>query len=110
MRVREKIYFVIGAIWIICLCVSAFTTADAAEDGAALYKRACIGCHGADGSSTSMGISQAVKGQSSGALYQKLTGYQAGTFGGGRANVMQNVIKSYSAEQLKALADAMSRL
>lgn len=110
MKVREKIYMAIGIVWIVALCSNFFTSADAAEDGLALYKRACVGCHGADGTSTAMGIPEAVKGQSADALFQKLAGYKAGTFGFGRKNVMENVVKSYSDEQLRALADAMSKL
>lgn len=110
MSLKHKIYMLIGIAWIVGLCSNFFTNADAAEDGSALYKRACIGCHGADGTSTAMGISAALKGQSTDELYTKLVGYKDGTFGFGKKNVMENVVRSYTEEQMRALADSIAKM
>jgi cytochrome c len=110
MKLKEKIYMAIGIVWIVALCSNFFISADAAEDGLALYKRACVGCHGADGASTAMGIPEALKGQSAADLYRKLAGYRDGSYGFARKNVMENVVKSYSDDQLNALVDAILKL
>lgn len=80
-----------------------------AADGAALYK-SCIGCHGADGSKAAMGSAKPVKGQGAEELYKKMKGYADGSYGGERKVMMTNAVKKYSDEELKALADYMSKL
>ena len=106
---KRFIYGLIGVAWVISL-LSNFFEADAAQDGGQLFQRACIGCHGESGTSTEMGIPNALKGQSADALYKKMLGYKAGTFGGSRRNVMQSAVKSYSEEQIRALADSVAKL
>ncbi len=106
----RKLYLLAGCFCLVGLSLAALSGANAAEDGLALYKRACIGCHGADGSSTAMGIPQALKGQSADDLYKKLAGYKNGTFGFEKKKVMENALKPYSDEQLKALADGIATL
>lgn len=79
-----------------------------AADGAAIYK-VCAGCHGADGSKTTGG-STPVKGQTADALFTKLKGYAAGTYGGEGKKVMENGAKKLSDADMKAVSDYMGKL
>ncbi len=69
----------------ICAALAFGISAAVAADGAALYK-SCVGCHGADGSK------------------------QDGSYGGEKKAVMTNLVKRYSDEEMKAMADYMSKL
>lgn len=80
----------------------------AAADGAELYKP-CIGCHGTDGSKAAMGVATPVKGQTADELYKKLKGYVDGSYGAERKAMMTNAVKKFSDDDLKALADHMSK-
>lgn len=93
----------------ICAALAFGISAAVAADGAALYK-SCVGCHGADGSKVAMGVGQAVKGQKADELFKKLKGYADGSYGGAKKAVMTNLVKRYSDEEMKAMADYMSKL
>ncbi|MGE4262895.1 MAG: cytochrome c [Desulfovibrio sp.] len=92
----------------LCLMLAfAASTALAAEDGKALYVK-CAGCHGADGSKTTM--SKALKGQSSEAIVKAMRGYKAKTFGGSKKATMENMASRMDDAQFKALGDFISKL
>lgn len=78
-----------------------------AADGKALYAQ-CAGCHGDDGSKAALGAARPVKGQTAEALYGKLKGYAADSYGGSKKAVMAGVAKKLSDEDMRALAAHMS--
>ena len=98
-----------------CLCLlslAAFAFAAslaAAADAAEMYKSACAGCHGADGSKSAGGTTP-LKGQKADAVLKMLEGYAAGTFGGSKKAIMENIVKKHSAEELKSLSDYIGAL
>ena len=97
---------------LILLSLAAFTFAASmavAADAAEMYKASCAGCHGADGSKAAGG-SAALKGQKADAVLKMLEGYAAGTYGGSKKAVMENIAKKHSAEELKALSDHITTL
>lgn len=79
-----------------------------AATGEELFK-SCAGCHGADGSKPTGG-STALRGQSADELMRKMNGYLDGSFGGEKKNVMTNILKKHTPEDLKMLADHISKL
>ena len=95
---------------ILSLTAFAFAASMAfAADGEALFKASCAGCHGADGSK-STGGSAPIKGQKADETLKMLQGYAAGTFGGDKKAIMENIAKKHSAEELKALSDYIGTL
>ncbi|MGE4268021.1 MAG: cytochrome c [Deferribacterales bacterium] len=88
--------------------LTAVSTAFAAADGAALYAK-CKGCHGADGSKKALGVSGVIKGQSAKDIEADLKGYQAGE-GGAKKAIMQSQVAKLTPEEIKALADYISKL
>ncbi|MGE4497438.1 MAG: cytochrome c [Deferribacterales bacterium] len=88
--------------------VTTFAMAFAASDGAALYNK-CKACHGADGSKVPAGAKAAIKGQSPADLEKKLAGYKDGSYGGEKKATMQRMAAGLSPEDMKALADYMSK-
>lgn len=81
------------------LAVSGYTA-----DGGALFAR-CARCHGDRGDKPP----HILKGQDASVLLEKLNGYAAGTFGGEKKNVMQNMVKGLSEEDRQALASHIAR-
>ena len=78
-----------------------------AADGKALYAK-CAGCHGADGAKTS--LSKALKGQKAEAIAKTLAGYKAKTYGGAKKGMMEAQAATLSDDDIKALADYISKL
>lgn len=72
-------------------------------DAAALFAEGCARCHGEDGSGSPGGITPLSE-QTVAGIAQKLEGYKAGTYGGGRKEVMERVAGELSAEEIAALA------
>lgn len=70
-----------------------------AAEGGELYAR-CVRCHGDRGDSPP----HILKGQGADVLLEKLNGYAAGTYGGDRKHVMQNMVKNLSEADRQALA------
>jgi len=89
------------------LSFSFAATAALAADGKELYAK-CAGCHGADGSKTTM--SKPLKGMSTDAVTKALEGYKAKTFGGAKKGVMEGLAAKLTAEDIKALANYTSKL
>lgn len=75
---------------------------------ASLFQQKCAGCHGSDGSKHALGVSPILNGQSKEDIVKKLHGYQDGTYGGSKKNIMQMQAKSLSDEQIKNLAEEIS--
>ena len=100
----KKILLLLSLTAFVCAGTAAF-----AEDStAALYKSRCAGCHGADGTK-STGGSPPIKGMSSSDIETKLHGYVDGTYGGKLKNMMINLSKKLSDDEVKALADYISK-
>ncbi|MGE4319443.1 MAG: cytochrome c [Deferribacterales bacterium] len=98
----KKVLFLISI-----LSVSA--AAMAGPDGAALYAK-CKGCHGADGSKKAMGVSPVIKDQPAADIVKKLNGYKDGTYGGAKKAMMASQAGKLSPDEIKALADYISKL
>ena len=90
-------------------CLFTFGVGFAAEDGAALFKAHCQSCHGADGSKASSS-SAAIKGWNSADVLKALEGYRDGSFGGARKQVMTNIVKRLTDEQIKSVSDFVGTL
>jgi len=80
-----------------------------ARTGEDIFK-SCSGCHGADASKKALGKSQVIKGWSSEKIIDALNGYKAGTYGGATKAVMQGQAAALSEEDMKLLADYISKL
>lgn len=103
----KRILFVCAIMF--SFAMSAPYAAQANEDGAALYKKSCAGCHGANGE-RKVGGSEALHGKSSAEIEKMLLGYKDGSFGGKQKGTMQNVMKKLSDEQTKAVSDFVGTL
>jgi len=80
-----------------------------ARTGEDIFK-SCSGCHGADASKKALGKSQVIKGWSSEKIIDALNGYKAGTYGGATKAVMQGQAAALSEEDMKLVADYISKL
>ena len=86
------------------------TAAAPAADGAAAYA-ACGACHGADGKTAALGKSAVIAGQSAADIESKLKEYKAGTRDvTGNGALMKGQAATLSDDQIKALADYISKL
>ncbi len=89
---------------------TADAAAPAAVDGAAAYA-ACSSCHGADGKTAALGKSAVIAGQSAADIESKLKEYKAGTRDvTGNGALMKGQVANLSDDQIKALADYISKL
>lgn len=87
----------------LCLAVAAVYAAPAlSADGKELYTK-CQGCHGPD-------ASKLIKSKSEPDILKALHGYKDKTYGGDRKAMMENIVKNMSDEDMKAVADYMSKL
>lgn len=93
------------------LCLMMFAaTAALATDGAGLYKSACAGCHGADGSKKA-GNGAPLKTLGADETLERLKAYaEDPKYGGEHKTVMQGVVKKHSQEELQAIADHIGTL
>ena len=92
------------------VCLFSFSVAFAQEDAANMFKTHCQSCHGPDaGREPAPGINP-IKGQDSAVLLKALHGYKDGAYGGERKQVMQGVVKKLSDDQMKGLADYISKM
>ncbi len=81
-----------------------------AADGAALYAK-CAGCHGADGKTKALGKSAPIAGLDVATLEKDMQGYKAGTLNKhGMGGVMKGQVAALSDEDIKALAEHISKL
>jgi len=81
-----------------------------AADGAALYAK-CAGCHGQDGKTKALGKSNPIAGMAADEIVKDLQGYKAGTLNKhGMGGVMKGQAAALSDDDMKALADYISKL
>lgn len=79
-----------------------------AADGASLYK-ACASCHGASAEKAALGKSQIIKGWEATKIETALKGYKDGSYGGAMKGVMKGQVARLSDDDIKALADYISK-
>jgi len=81
-----------------------------AADGAALFAK-CAGCHGQDGKTKALGKSAPIAGMPADQIVKDLQGYKAGTLNQhGMGGVMKGQAAALSDDDMKALADYISKL
>ncbi|WP_292658517.1 c-type cytochrome [Nitratifractor sp.] len=81
-----------------------------AADGAALFAK-CAGCHGQDGKTKALGKSNPIAGMAADEIVKDLQGYKAGTLNKhGMGGVMKGQAAALSDDDMKALADYISKL
>lgn len=68
----------------------------------------CIGCHGPDGSKTTMG-NKAINSMSKADFVAALKGYKAGTYGGTKKVLMVNQVKNMDEATMQAIADKIAK-
>jgi cytochrome c553 len=81
----------------------------ATVDGAVVFKK-CIGCHGANAEKKALNKSQVIKGWDAQKVLTALHGYKDGTYGGTMKSVMKSQISNLSDDELKAVAEHISKL
>lgn len=75
----------------------------AAVDGKKLFMK-CVSCHGSKAEKKALNKSQIIQGWSVAKTSKALHGYKDGTYGGSMKTVMQGQVKSYSDEEIQAVA------
>ena len=70
---------------------------------------ACAGCHGADASKKALGKSEVVKGWDSAKIEAALNGYKDGSYGGAMKGIMKGQVSKLSSEDIKNLAEHISK-
>ena len=81
-----------------------------AADGQALFAK-CAGCHGQKGEKPALGKSAVIGGMDAATVLKDLEGYKAGTLNKhGMGGLMKGQAASLSADDMKALADYISKL
>lgn len=85
--------------------------ASAAMDGAALYKdKTCNACHGPKGDKPLMPNYPKVAGQNAAYLEQQMKDIKSGARNNGQTAAMKGVMHLVNDEEIKALADYLSKL
>jgi cytochrome c len=89
----------------------ALTPAVHAADGAALYKdRTCNACHGPNGNKPLMPDYPRIAGQNAKYLEKQMQDIKSGARANGNSAAMKGVMHLVSDEEIKALADYLSKL
>lgn len=83
--------------------------AKSSVDGGALFVK-CVACHGQNAEKSALGKSQIIKGWSADKVLSALHGYKDGTYGGAMKGIMKSQVSAYSEDELKALAQHISKL
>ncbi|WP_336609142.1 MULTISPECIES: c-type cytochrome [unclassified Campylobacter] len=78
-------------------------------DAATLFKK-CIACHGKNAEKLAPGAEVVINTLSESEIYEALSGYKAGTFGGKSQKTMQLQVKNLNDEDFKALAKYIKTL
>ena len=85
--------------------------ASAAMDGAALYKdKTCNACHGPKGDKPLMPNYPKVAGQNAAYIEQQMKDIKSGARNNGQTAAMKGVMHLVNDEEIKALADYLSKL
>lgn len=83
----------------------------AAEDGANLYKtKSCVACHGKEGLKPIMPAYPNLAGQNAKYLENQMQDIKSGKRANGQANAMKPVMHLVNDEQIKAIADYLSKV
>ena len=80
-----------------------FVNVQAAEEGAALYKK-CASCHGPAGEKAALGKSKIIKDMSAAQITTALKGYKDGSYGGAQKGLMKGQVASLNDAQISAIA------
>jgi cytochrome c553 len=72
-------------------------------DGAALYSK-CATCHGPNGERAALGASKIIKDMSKADFIASMKGYQDGSYGGAKKQMMEMQVKALSDADIEALA------
>lgn len=75
-----------------------------------LFTQKCVSCHGSKGEKVALGKSQIIADFNEQQLKDAMYGYQAGTYGKEMKGLMQGQVKSFTPEQIDALAKYISTL
>lgn len=78
-------------------------------DGGQLFTK-CVACHGANAEKSALGKSKIIKGWSVDKVMTAFHGYKDGTYGGAMKGVMKSQIANFNEDELKALAEHISKL
>ena len=98
---------------VMTLLAAAFVAAPAiaAPDGAALYQeKTCWSCHGKDGKKTLTPAFPKVAGQNAAYAEQQMKDIKSGARNNGQTAAMKGVMHLVSDEEIKALADYLSKM
>ncbi|MEO1937369.1 MAG: c-type cytochrome [Sulfurimonas sp.] len=79
-------------------------------DGEKLYKSTCLACHGANAEKKALTKSQVIQGWASTKIEDALHGYKNKTYGGPMKTIMEGKTKDLSDDEMKALANYISKL
>ncbi len=83
----------------------------AAPDGATLYQeKTCWSCHGKDGKKTLTPAFPKIAGQNAAYAEQQMKDIKSGVRANGQAAAMKGVMELVNDEEIKALADYLSKL
>lgn len=72
-------------------------------DGATLYAK-CATCHGLSGERAALGASKIIKDMSKADFVASMKGYQDGSYGGAKKQMMEMQVKTLSDADIEALA------
>ncbi len=95
-------------IIVLSVVLGLWSSATAAEDGAALYKK-CASCHGAAGEKPALGKSKIIKDMSAAQITTALKGYKDGSYGGAQKGLMKGQVASLNDAQITAIAAYISK-
>jgi len=89
---------------------AAAPAASSSDPGAALYvAKGCMACHGADGKTTIMDTYPKIAGQSAEYALAQMKDIKAGTRSNGQSMVMKGIVAGVSDEDLKTIAEWLSK-
>jgi len=94
----------------IILTLTLMSTLMMAADGAALYTKNCLSCHGAMGEKKALGKSLVINKMSKDEITSALNGYKDGSYGRSMKSLMKSKVAALSDEDINALGKYISSL